>query len=102
MTREGGVTGLTGRTAKMHDMHDRGFVTAGKVADLVIFDPDTIASKPREPVNDLPAGGTRVKRDAVGIDYVIVNGTVLLDGGELTDALPRQIVRGPPYQANHA
>jgi len=86
----------------MHDMHDRGFVTAGKVADLVIFDPDTIASRPREPVNDLPAGGTRVKRDAVGIDYVIVNGTVLLDGGELTEALPGQIVRGPLYQANHA
>jgi N-acyl-D-aspartate/D-glutamate deacylase len=53
-------------------------------------------------VNDLPGGGTRVKRDAIGIDYVIVNGTVLLDNGELTDALPGQIVRGPLYQANHA
>ena len=53
-------------------------------------------------MNDLPAGGVRVKRDAVGIDYVVVNGTVLLDKGELTDALPGQIVRGPLYQAGHA
>ena len=99
MTLEEAVHRLTGRTALMHDMHDRGFVTAGKVADLVVFDPDTIASKPREPVNDLPGGGARVKRDAVGIDYVVVNGTVLLDKGALTDALPGQIVRGPLYHA---
>jgi N-acyl-D-amino-acid deacylase len=102
MTLEEAVHRLTGRTALMHDMHDRGFVAAGKIADLVVFDPDTIASKPREPVNDLPAGGTRVKRDAVGIDYVVVNGTVLLDKGELTDALPGQIVRGPLHQAARA
>ncbi len=102
MSLEEAVHRLTGRTALMHDMDDRGFVAAGKIADLVIFDPDTIASKPREPVNDLPAGGVRVKRDAVGIDYVVVNGTVLLDQGELTDALPGQIVRGPLYQASRA
>ena len=83
----------------MHDMHDRGFVQAGKVADITIFAPDTIASKPREPVADLPAGGVQVRRDSTGIDYVVVNGTVLLDGGRLTDALPGQIVRGPLYQA---
>jgi N-acyl-D-amino-acid deacylase len=102
MSLEEAVHRLTGRTALMHDMHDRGFVTQGMVADLVIFDPDTIASKPRIPVADMPAGGWRVKRDAIGIDHVIVNGTVLLDSGELTDALPGQIVRGPLYQSNHA
>ena len=57
-----------------------------------------IASKPREPVTTLPAGGVEVKRGTVGIDYVVVNGSVLLDKGELTDALPGQIVRGPLYQ----
>jgi N-acyl-D-aspartate/D-glutamate deacylase len=102
MTLEEAVHRLTGRTALMHDIHDRGFVAAGKVADLVVFDPDTITSKPREPVNDLPAGGARVKRDAVGIDYVVVNGSVLLDQGELTDALPGRIVRGPLYQGTQA
>ncbi|HUB15318.1 MAG TPA: amidohydrolase family protein [Acetobacteraceae bacterium] len=102
MSLEAAVHRLTGRTALMHDMHDRGFVTQGMVADLVVFDPDTIASKPRVPVADMPAGGWRVKRDAIGIDHVIVNGTVLLDNGELTDALPGQIVRGPLYRSNHA
>jgi N-acyl-D-aspartate/D-glutamate deacylase len=102
MSLETAVHRLTGRTALMHDIDDRGFVAPGKVADLVIFDPDTITSKPREPVPDLPAGGVRVRRDAVGIDYVVVNGTVLLDNGALTDALPGQIVRGPLYQAHHA
>ena len=77
-----------------------GFIAPGKVADITIFDPDTIAPKPREPVVDLPGGGVQVKRHSVGIDHVIVNGTVLFDNGELTDALPGQIVRGPLYQPN--
>lgn len=98
MTLEEAVYRLTGKTALMHDMHDRGFVQAGKIADITIFDPDTIAPRPREPVADLPAGGVQVKRDSVGIDYVVVNGQVLLDQGRLTEALPGQIVRGPLYQ----
>jgi N-acyl-D-aspartate/D-glutamate deacylase len=99
MTLEEAVYRLTGKTALMHDITDRGFIAAGKVADITIFDPDTIAEKPREPVATLPAGGVQVRRDAVGIDHVIVNGAVLLEGGELTDALPGQIIRGPLYQA---
>jgi N-acyl-D-aspartate/D-glutamate deacylase len=102
MTLEEAVYRLTGKTALMHDMHDRGFIAAGKVADITVFDPDTIASKPREPVATLPGGGVEVKRGAVGIDYVVVNGSVLLDKGELTDALPGQIIRGPLYQAARA
>ena len=99
MPLEEAVYRLTGKTALMHDITDRGFIAAGKIADITIFDPDTIAEKPREPVASLPGGGVQVKRDAVGIDCVIVNGTVLLDNGELTDALPGQIIRGPLYQA---
>ncbi len=98
LTLEDAVWRLTGKTALMHDMHDRGFVQAGKIADITIFDPDTIAPKAREPVASLPGGGIEVKREAEGIDHVIVNGTVLLDNGVLTDALPGQIIRGPLYQ----
>ena len=99
LTLEEAVYRLTGKTALMHDITDRGFIAAGKVADITIFDPDTIAPKPREPVASLPAGGVQVKREAEGIGHVIVNGTVLLDQGTLTDALPGQIVRGPLYRA---
>jgi N-acyl-D-aspartate/D-glutamate deacylase len=99
MPLEEAVYRLTGKTALMHDLNDRGFIAPGKAADITIFDPATIAPKPRELTATLPGGGVEVKRDAVGIDYVVVNGTVLLDCGELTDALPGQIVRGPLYQA---
>ena len=102
MTLEEAVYRLTGRTALMHDLADRGFIAPGKAADITVFDPDTIASKPRELTATLPAGGVEVKRDAAGIDYVVVNGAVLLDKGELTDALPGQIIRGPLYQGARA
>jgi len=84
----------------MHDLQDRGFLAPGQAADIVIFDPETIAPKPRQPVYDMPDGSVRVKREAVGIDYVLVNGEVLLEGGEHTGALPGQVLRGPLYQAN--
>jgi N-acyl-D-amino-acid deacylase len=99
MSLEEAVYRLTGKTALMHDLQDRGFLAPGKAADITIFDPDTIASKPRQPVHDLPDGGVHVKRDAVGIAYVIVNGEVLLEGGEHTGALPGQVLRGPLYHA---
>ena len=97
---EEAVYRMTGRTAQMFDLHDRGFIAPGKAADITIFDPDTIASKPREPVRDFPGGGARVKREAVGIDYVIVNGEVLLEAGEHTGALPGQVLRGPLYNGD--
>ena len=98
LSLEDAVYRMTGKTAMMHDLHDRGVIAPGKAADITIFDPDTIASKPRVPVHDLPDGSIHVKRDAVGIDYVIVNGEVLLEGGEHTGALPGQVLRGPLYQ----
>jgi N-acyl-D-amino-acid deacylase len=102
MSLEEAVYRLTGKTALMHDLQDRGFLAPGKAADITIFDPETIASKPRQAVHDLPDGGVRVKRDAIGIEYVIVNGEVLLERGEHTGALPGQVLRGPLYQGNHA
>jgi N-acyl-D-aspartate/D-glutamate deacylase len=102
MSLEEAVYRLTGKTALMHDLQDRGFLAPGKAADIVIFDPDTIASKSREQGQDLPDGSVHVKRDAIGIDYVIVNGEVLLEGGKHTGALPGQVLRGPLYQGKHA
>ncbi len=102
MPLEEAVYRLTGKTALMHDLHDRGFIALGKAADITIFDPDTIASKPRRPEPDpLNRALKRVRREAVGIDYVIVNGEVLLEGSEHTGALPGQVLRGPLYHGNH-
>ena len=98
MSLEDAVYRMTGKTALMHDLHDRGFIQAGKAADITIFDPDTIGMKPREPMYEFPGGEMHVKQPANGIDYVIVNGEVLLENGEHTGALPGQVLRGPYYQ----
>ena len=98
MSLEDAVYRMTGKTALMHDLHDRGFIAAGKAADITIFDPDTIGAKPREPMYEFPGGEMHVKQGAVGMDYVIVNGEVLLDHGEHTGALPGQTLRGPLYR----
>ncbi|HZU90472.1 MAG TPA: amidohydrolase family protein, partial [Stellaceae bacterium] len=102
MPLEEAVYRLTGKTALMHDLADRGFIAPGKAADITIFDPDTIAPKPRRPVNTLPGGGMQVERGAVGISHVIVNGSIVAKDGELTGALPGEIVRGPLYRAGRA
>ncbi|CAI8040362.1 D-aminoacylase [Geodia barretti] len=98
LTLEDAVYRMTGKTALMHDLHDRGFIQAGKAADITIFDPDTIGMKPREPMYEFPGGEMHVKQPASGIDYVIVNGEVLLENGEHTGALPGQVLRGPYHQ----
>ncbi len=98
LSLEDAVYRMTGKTALMHDLHDRGFIQAGKAADITIFDPDTVGSKPREPMYEFPGGEMHVKQGADGIDYVIVNGEVLLENGEHTGALPGQVLRGPLYQ----
>jgi hypothetical protein len=59
-----------------------------------------MASKPREPVDDLPGGAMHVKQGALGIDDVIVNGAVLREGGEHPGVLPGQVLRGPLYAGN--
>jgi hypothetical protein len=60
----------------------------GTAADVTIVDPDTIVSKLREPMHDLPDGGVRVQRDAVGMEYVIVIGEVLLEHGKVGRLIP--------------
>ena len=58
---------------------DRGVVRRGAVADLIVVDPSAVADTAtyEEPL-----------REAVGIDDVVVAGTQVLAGGELTDARP--------------
>ena len=67
-------------------------------ADMTIFDPDTIGPVPREPMYAFPGGEMHVKQGAVGIEYGLVNGEVLLDHGEHTGALPGRTLRGPLYR----
>jgi N-acyl-D-amino-acid deacylase len=58
---------MTGLSARQFNLHDRGTVAAGKVADLVVFDPDTIIDRSTFADPMVPADG---------IDLVLVNGIV--------------------------
>ena len=65
---------------------DRGVLKAGMWADVVVFDPDTIADVATfEQPNQL----------SVGMDYVLVNGVAVIAAGKATNALPGKVLRGP-------
>jgi len=74
---------------------DRGLITPGMVADLVIFDPDRVGPGLPTAAYDLPSGAVRLKQKAVGIDATIVAGVVLLRNGEHTGVHPGRLIRGP-------
>ena len=73
---------------------DRGLIREGMAADLLVFDPDTIAPEMPEVVRDLPAGARRLTQRARGIAATVVNGEVVLRDGKPTGALPGQLLRG--------
>jgi len=71
-------------------------VEEGKAADLVVFDPETVAPGPLRRVRDFPADGERLVADApVGVAHVLVNGTpVREDGAPVKGARPGAVLRG--------
>ncbi len=91
---EEAVRALSTTPAELLGLRDRGVLRPGAWADLCIFDPATIGPAPLEIRRDLPGGESRQAKGAYGMEYVIVNGEVLLQKGEFTGALPGQIVRG--------
>ncbi len=81
---EEAVRKMTSLPAETLGLADRGTIAAGKWADLVIFDPDTVADRATfEDPFQYP----------VGIDTVLVNGQVVLDEGTHTGARPGQVLK---------
>jgi len=78
------VAHLTSRAARRLRLTDRGVVRAGAVADLVLFDPDTIADT---------ATFDQPRQAATGIHTVLVNGVPVLEDGRPTGALPGHSIR---------
>jgi N-acyl-D-amino-acid deacylase len=99
MTLEQAVRRLTFDSASIFGLHDRGLLRPGMVADVVIFDPDTVRPLPLEVVHDFPTGAKRIKEPAAGIHMTIVNGEVLLEDGRHTGALPGRVLRNTRYRA---
>ena len=80
-TLEQGIHMLTQRPAQVFGIRDRGTLEEGKPADVVVFDADEVGHLGKRRVHDLPAGADRIISDAKGIDAVVVNGTVIRQGG---------------------
>ncbi|NUU20298.1 MAG: amidohydrolase family protein, partial [Streptomycetaceae bacterium] len=98
MPLETAVRKLTGVQADILGLTDRGYLRAGYWADIVVFDPATVAPGPIRRVRDFPADGERLTADQpAGIHHVLVNGTpIQADGKRNPDAgLPGQVVRVP-------
>ena len=75
---------MTSFPAQRLGLPDRGLLRDGFKADIVVFNPDTVKA---------PATKSNPKQYPVGIEYVIVNGHVVIDGGENTGALPGRGLR---------
>ncbi|MFF9000963.1 amidohydrolase family protein [Streptomyces achromogenes] len=87
LTLEECVARLTSRPAARLRLPDRGLVREGYRADLVLFDPRTVASG---------ATFAEPRRLPTGIPYVLVDGRFVIEDGRRTDALPGRSVRRTP------
>ena len=89
---EQAVHKMSGLTASQLHITDRGLIKTGLAADLVIFDPATVADR---------ATFTDPFQYPVGIPTVIVNGRVVLDNGRHTGERPGIIIRGRGVAGSH-
>lgn len=78
------VRKMTGEVAARLQLTDRGVIREGLAADLVLFDPDTVADN---------ATFTAPAQAPSGIPYVMVNGELAVDGGHQTAARPGRVLR---------
>ena len=86
LTLSAAVHKTTGAAAAALGLTDRGILREGAWADVAVFDPDRIVDRA---TYDDP------HRYAVGVSTVVINGAVVLDGGDHTGALPGRILRRP-------
>lgn len=84
---------LSAYAAMAAGLRGRGFLAEGAPADVIVYDPDTVDSLPRERVWDYPAGEWRLIQRATGYDRIVVNGVTTFIDGECTNATPGRLLR---------
>jgi N-acyl-D-amino-acid deacylase len=84
LTLEDAVAKMTSMPAARLGLKDRGRIADGYVADLVVFDPATVRSN---------ATYDEPRKFPVGIESVIVDGTLVVHDGDHTGALPGRALR---------
>jgi N-acyl-D-amino-acid deacylase len=71
------IRSSTSLPAETLGLKDRGLLKAGYFADVVVFDPKTIRAR---------STYEQPKLLATGVVYLVVNGKLAIDAGELTNA----------------
>jgi N-acyl-D-amino-acid deacylase len=89
LTLEDAIRKFSALPAQRMRLSDRGVLKNDMWADIVVFDPATI--------HDV-ATFEKPNQLSVGMQYVLVNGVPVIDGGKSTDALPGKVLRGPGYR----
>jgi N-acyl-D-aspartate/D-glutamate deacylase len=84
---------MTSVPAELFGLRDRGVLREGAYADIVLFDPETVATDEVKLVDDLPGGTSRLYADSIGVHRVMVNGTTVVVDGKPTGALPGTVLR---------
>jgi dihydroorotase/N-acyl-D-amino-acid deacylase len=88
LTLPDAIRKFTSLPAQRMRLTDRGVLKQGMWADVVVFDPATIKDAATfESPNHL----------SEGMEYVLVNGVPVIDGGTMTGALPGKVLRGTGY-----
>ncbi|MCX5376630.1 amidohydrolase family protein [Streptomyces sp. NBC_00091] len=90
---EQAVRMLTDDPARLFGLRERGRITEGYHADLVLFDPERIDAGPATLVHDLPGDSPRLDARATGIVSVRVNGVETVRDDEVTGAIPGIVLR---------
>ena len=86
LTLEDAVRKMTSLNAGKLGLTDRGVVRPGAFADLTVFDPDKVIDR---------STYTDPFRYSEGIEYVVVNGRLVLDQGKPTGAKPGRALHRP-------
>ena len=79
LSMEEAIKKITSDTADIWAIPDRGLLKSGYIADITIFDANTIDRGPEYYVQDVPGDGHRYVRDAIGVETVIIGGAVAYD-----------------------
>lgn len=90
LTLEDAVRKMTSLPAQILGLRDRGLVREGFAADLVAFDPATVGE-----TNSFETP----KSYAKGVQYVLVNGVLVIDNGQHTGARPGVVLLGAGHKA---